>query len=329
MTPKPKPPVNPPGEPRLGLVLGSGGARGVVHIAVLEALLEMGVRLDLIAGSSIGAVVGAVYVSGALEACKKDLAGLRKDDLLRLFDPVLSLSGLFTARKTMLFLERYVPRSAKIENCSPPLGIVATDYETGHPIVFRQGNLLEAVRASMSIPGIFTPARIRGSMFIDGGVSDPLPLDVARSMGAERTIAVSLQPAIGKIGILPGPPLRAHRLGRLADHLPGGLEAGEKGWLKEAELWLASGKPAAGNRERHPNIFEILFRAIDIMGYANTMMMLTAHPPTVLIEFELPNIPTLDFTKCTELLARGREAVELKKDEIREKILAGTRAEPA
>jgi NTE family protein len=312
------------GKPRVGLVLGSGGARGVVHISVLETLLEMNVPVDLIAGSSIGAVVGGIYAAGGLEACKKDLAVLRRDELLRLFDPVLSLSGLFAARKTMSFLERYIPKSSKIEDCSPPLGIVATDYETGHPIVFRQGNLLDAIRASMSIPGIFTPARFGDSLLIDGGVSDPLPIDVAGSMGADLTIAVSLQPAIGKIGLLPGPQVRVHRLGRLSDHLPGNFEDGDPGWLQEAEQWLTAGKPSAGDRERQPNIFEILFRAIDIMGYANTMMMLTAHPPTVLIEFELPDIPTLDFTKCAELLTQGRAAVNLKRNEINKKILAGT-----
>jgi len=324
MTPIPKKPDSvppPPAKGRVGLILGSGGARGVVHISVIEALLEMGVSIDLIAGSSIGAIVGGIYAAGGLETCKKDLTVLRRDELLRLFDPVLSLSGLFTARKTMAFLERYIPRGTRIEDCPPPLGIVATDYETGHPVVFRQGSLLNALRASMSIPGIFTPARIGCSLLIDGGVSNPLPVDVARSMGAEMTIAISLQPAIGRIGLLPAPPKRGLRLGRLAGHLPRHPQGDDQGWLKDAEEWLATGKPEAGDREHRPNIFEILFRSIDIMGYANTMMMLTAHPPSVLIEFELPEVATLDFTKCGELLERGREAVHAKRHEIREKIL--------
>jgi NTE family protein len=309
----------PSGRPRVGLVLGSGGARGVVHISVIESLLELGIPIDLIAGSSIGAVVGGVYASGGLQAFKKDMAELRRDEILRLFDPVLSLSGLFAARKTMGFLERYIPKTTKIEQCSLPLAVVATDYDLGHPVVFRKGNLLDAIRASMSIPGIFTPARFGASLLIDGGVSDPLPIDVASAMGADLTIAVSLQPALGNIGLISKPSVRAHRMGRLSDHLPKSPLAEDPGWLMESERWLGT-KTVPDGPARHPNVFEILFRAIDIMGYTNTMMMLTAHPPTVLLEFDFPEIPTLDFTKCTELLEEGRKAVSAKRNEIIEKI---------
>jgi NTE family protein len=318
--------------PHVGLALGSGGSRGIVHIGILETMTEMGIPIDMIAGSSIGAVIGGIFCLGGLQRLKHDLISLKREDLLRLFDPVLSLSGLFAAKKAMGFLERYIPPQARIEDAPIPLGIVATDYETGHPVVFRKGNLLEAIRASMSIPGIFTPVRIGGALMLDGGVADPLPIDVAKAMGARLVIAVSLQPALGRIGLLPpisrqtanppkgkpsSGPLRA---GRLSDHLYEGGRKGERDWLQAAEAWLGSQESRAPKSGKAPNIFEILVRAIDIMGYTNTLMMLASHPPTVLFEFELPEVPTLDFSSCSALIDEGRHAVTAKKEELAEKI---------
>lgn len=317
--------------PKIGIALGSGGSRGVVHIGILEGLKELNVPVDMIAGSSIGAVVGGIYVSGTLGKLKKDLAGMNSDDLIKLFDPSLSLSGLFAARRAIGFLERYIPEDARIEDAGIPLGIVATDYETGHPIVFRNGGLLDAIRASMSIPGIFTPAKFGNALLLDGGVSDPLPIDVVESMGADLTVAVSLQPSLGKIGLPSfvrrpkeaprreaGPaPLHS---GKLSDHLLMGGRTGTRDWLQEAEAWFRPRQGRAGKRAKNPNVFEIIVRAVDIMGFTNTLMMLASHPPTILFEFDLPDIPTLDFAGCNKLLDMGRRAVFDKRDEIEEKL---------
>jgi len=318
--------------PQVGLVLGSGGARGVVHISVIETLSALGIPIDMIAGSSIGSVIGGIYAAGALKEFKKDLVEMKQEDLLRLFDPVLSLSGLFAAKKAIAFLERYVPRQTRIEDCPVPLAIVTTDYDTGHPVVFRKGNLLDAVRASLSIPGIFTPARFGDSFLVDGAVSDPLPIDVAKEMGADLTIAISLQPTIGKIGLIPSlghkvrarnkkaPKIKIPGMGKLSDHLSEGDGKQEDSWLKEAEHWLGGHKAKAGDPRKPPNVFEVLTRSIDIMGYTNTLLMLSSHPPTVLIEFDFPDIPTLDFSGCAALIEEGKRAVLSKKHEILDKF---------
>lgn len=185
--------------PQVGVVLGSGGSRGIVHLEILDNLPRMGIPIDLIVGSSIGAVAAGIYAAGGLPRLREDLARMKRDDFFRLFDPSLSRYGFFSGRKTIVFLRRYIPASTRIEDLSIPLGIVATEYETGRPVVFRKGSLLEAIRASISIPGVFTPARIGRKILLDGGVSSPLPIDIAERLGAHLIVAVSLQPTIGPL----------------------------------------------------------------------------------------------------------------------------------
>jgi NTE family protein len=316
--------------PKVGLVLGSGGSRGIVHIPILESLRDLGIPIDLIAGSSIGAVVAGIYAVGTLEKLRLDLNSMKIDVFLKLFDPALSRSGLFAGRKAMVFLNQYIPRQTRIEDLPIPLGIVATDYDSGHPVVFRNGNLLEAIRASVSIPGVFMPARFGGALLVDGGVADPLPIDVAEDMGADLTIAVSLHPAIGRLGLIPfkSPGRGRHRASPALSKVPpmekivrNLIASGRgEGWLKAADQWLDSRRVAAEKRRALPNLFEIIARTIDIMEYTETLLMLASHPPTVLIDFNFPDIGTLDFTMSSFLIDEGLKAFNAKKKEIIEKI---------
>jgi len=316
--------------PRVGLVLGSGGSRGIVHIPILESLRDLGIPVDLIAGSSIGAAIAGVYAAGSLEKLRLDLLSMKRDDFLRYFDPALSRAGLFAGKKAVSFLSRYIARQTVIEDLPIPLGIVATDYDSGRPIVFRKGNLLEAIRASISIPGIFTPARFGGALLIDGGVANPLPINVAKDMGADLTIAVSLHPALGRLGLIP---FKGHRpVGRGTSRAPSKVPRVEKvlhnliesgrgeGWLKAADQWLHSRRGAAEKQRPLPNLFEIIARTVDIMEYTESLLMLASHPPTVLIDFNFPEIGTLDFAKSGFLLEEGLKAVNAKKKELIEKV---------
>ena len=316
--------------PKVGLVLGSGGSRGIVHIPILESLPDLRIPVDLIAGSSIGAVMAGIYATGTLEKLRLDLQSMKRDDFLKLFDPALSRAGLFAGRKAIVFLSRYIPRQTRIEDLPIPVGIVATDYDSGRPVVFRKGNLLDAIRASISIPGIFTPARFGGGLLVDGGVANPLPIDVAEDMGADLTIAVSLHPAFGRLGLIPfkGPraggqgtsraSLKVPRMEEFVHNLIGSRRG--EGWLKAADQWLDSRRVAAEKRRPLPNLFEIIARTVDIMEYTETLLMLTSHPPTVLIDFNFPEVGTLDFTKSGFLLEEGLKAVNAKRKELVEKL---------
>jgi NTE family protein len=318
--------------PQVGLVLGSGGSRGIVHLEILDGLERLGVPLDLIIGSSIGAVAAGLYAVGAVPRVREDLRTIKREDFLRMFDPSLSRYGFFSGRKVLLYLRRYIPEGISIEDLPHRLGIVAADYETGRPVVFRKGNLLRAIRASISIPGVFTPVRMGGKLLLDGGVVSPLPVDIAEESGAHLVIAVSLQPAIGQLRrLLP--------FGRKKSRAGSSSESGsrplvekvvrrfstarkeESGWWKIADQWLAAKRSEAEDRKKLPNLIDIITRTIDIMAYTETLQMLASHPPTVLFEFDFPELGTLDFTRSEELLAEGRRLLEAKKTEIRTKIL--------
>ena len=326
------PPAVRKARPKVGLVLGSGGSRGLVHLEILDGLSRMGVPLDLIVGSSIGAVAGGIFAAGGLPQVRRDLKAMKREDFFRFFDPSLSRYGFFSGRKILVFLRRYIPSETRIENLPVPLGIVATDYDSGKAVVFRKGNLLDAIRASISIPGVFTPVRIGRKLLLDGGVVSPLPIDIAENLGAPLIIAVSLQPAIGKLRrILPlgwgrgaghNEPT-AERI-PLVDKVVRRLSAGrreEKNWWKIADQWLTAKRSEAEDRKKLPNLIDIVTRTIDIMAYTETLQMLASHPPAVLFEFDFPELGTLDFTRSEELLAESRRQFERKKAEIREKIL--------
>ena len=149
------------GKQRVGVALGSGGSKGIAHISVLEFIDSLGIPVHMISGSSIGAFVGAIYSVGALKKLKEDLLKMKRLEMLPYFDPVFPKSGILGGKKVMEFMRRYIPVDTRIENMQIPLGVVATDLGTGRAVVFKSGNLLDALRASISIPGIFEPVRYR------------------------------------------------------------------------------------------------------------------------------------------------------------------------
>ena len=314
---------------KIGLALGSGSVKGFAHIAVIEYLQSLGVPIHLIAGSSIGALVGAIYSIGSLSPFKEDVLGLTKRDWWSLFDPLFPRSGLMQGKRLYDFLQKYIPANTRIEELPIPLAIVATDYQTGQSVCFRSGNVLEAVRASISIPGIFVPVRYHDTWLIDGGVANPLPVNVLRHMGASMTIAVNLHPRI--MGPAWHNPIksRVRQPSMIVDNQDMEISANDEPLSEpvEAEKKIASGVPpyfaTVGGwlsidnmrrifvKEKKPNfpsIFETINQAIDIQGYINTMMMLKYNRPTVLIEPDSVDVGTLDFTRISEVIEEGHKA---------------------
>lgn len=181
-----------PGRPeRVGLVLGSGAARGWAHLGVLQAIDELAIRVDVIAGTSIGALVGAVYASRGIEQLKEVVLHFDRRQLLSLLDLGLRQAGLIDGKRVADELREQI-RQPLIEDLEIPFQAVATDLGTGEEVALDRGDVIEAVRASISIPGVFTPVTRNDRLLVDGGLVNPVPVSVARAMGADFVIAVDI-----------------------------------------------------------------------------------------------------------------------------------------
>jgi NTE family protein len=176
--------------PLIGLALGSGGAKGLAHIGVLQVLLRERVPLDMIAGSSIGAIVGAAYAAGADFDILEKLARTINQSLF--VDVTIPRRGLLEGNK-ILELIRLLTHNKDFSQLKVPLAVVATDLENGEKVVFRKGNVADAVRASMSVPGVFNPVRLNGRLLVDGAVSESVPILTLKEMGADFIIGVDVR----------------------------------------------------------------------------------------------------------------------------------------
>jgi NTE family protein len=180
----------------IGLALGSGAARGLAHIGVLKVLEEAAIPIACIAGTSIGAFIGALYAAGVpVQQMERTLCELDWRSLTRLLSPTLPTSGLLDGGKVANFMAELLPVQT-FEELSIPLAVTATDVESGEALVIQQGSLLKGLHAATAFPGIFTPVPWNGRFLVDGGLCNPVPADVAYRMGAQRVIGVSAIPAL-------------------------------------------------------------------------------------------------------------------------------------
>ncbi len=308
---------------KIGLVLGSGGMRGLAHISVIEYLYAVGIKPDLVAGASIGSMIGALYAAGKLEEFKKDFFAMSKPQVMTYFYPAMSKSGLLNADKIINFLKKYIPADAKIEDFEIPLAIVATDFGTGRPVVFRKGSVLSAVRASISIPGVFIPVHYKGSLLVDGGVSNPLPIDIARKMGAKKVIAVNLQLDVTTKRMSAAAEKKEESASSSGISLlqKRYVEMIKKSWRSNVNSkWLSSWFDAGKEekKRRLPNMFDIMVQTVQIMMWQSTKLILIKHKPEVLIEPAILDITSLDYSKSKRAYEEGFKACERVKDKIME-----------
>jgi NTE family protein len=177
--------------PKIGLAMGSGGARGLAHIGIIKALEKNNIPIDFIAGSSIGAMVGGFYAAGLnIEKIEEIALETNWRKLFSLIDPHLK-QGLVSGEKVRAYIESHLD-GKKFEDCSIPFSAVATDLKTGEIISLNKGEMATAIRASISIPLVFKPEKIAGKMLVDGGLSAPVPVEIVKNMGADIVIAVNL-----------------------------------------------------------------------------------------------------------------------------------------
>jgi NTE family protein len=182
---------------KIGLALGGGAARGLAHIGVLDILQKEGIPIDMIAGTSAGAVAGAIYAwNQDTTQIKTEALAVNWRKLAPLIDPSLPKSGLIKGKKIKDLLASYIGGNIKFSDLKIPFACVATDIDTGEEVVFDQGLVPEALRASISIPGIFTVVKREGRYLVDGGLTTPVPVNVVKRMGADFIIAVNVTPTV-------------------------------------------------------------------------------------------------------------------------------------
>jgi NTE family protein len=301
--------------PRIGLALGSGSARGLAHLGVIRAIEDAGLEVDFIAGASMGALVGAIHAAGKLDALEATFRSFDWKKTASFFDIVLPKSGLLDGARISEFARAHI-HADSIETLPKPFAAVATDIVSGEEVVIRSGDVIEAVRASISVPGIFTPVRSNGRILVDGGLTNPVPVSVARAMGAGIVIAVDLNHEI-IAGKNLKPLLAAEERVATQSSASGMLSR----WIGEYRLSmkdirqkLLSGNDAASAQFRKwispdplPSIFEVLLASINIMETRITQARLLLDVPDVIIQPPLGHIRFLEFGRAEEIIAIGYE----------------------
>ncbi len=299
--------------PRIGLALGSGSARGLAHLGVIRAIEDAGIEIDFIAGTSMGALIGAIHAAGKLDELEATFLTFDWRRTASFFDVVLPKSGLLDGVRVSELVRAHI-RADTIETLARPFAAVATDIVSGEEVVIRSGDVIEAVRASLSVPGIFTPVRSNGRILVDGGITNPVPVTAARAMGADIVIAVDLNHEIiaGK-NLKPLLPVESN-----AEDGPVGMFSR---WVGDYRLsmkdirqrLLAGDNPASAqfrkwvSREPLPSIFEVLLASINIMETHITQTRLRLDRPDVIIQPPLGHIRFLEFDRAEEIIAIGYE----------------------
>lgn len=309
---------------KLGLVLGSGAARGWAHIGVIEALEEGGIQPDLIAGTSIGSVVGGAYASGRMQSLKAAALSLDwKRMLYYVFGSGRLRSGLVDGERVRKFIGEHL-NNVNIEDLPIPFRCVATDALSGDAVVFDQGDLLDAIRASLSIPGIFTPVYRDGCTLIDGGVVNPVPVDEARKMGADLVVAVDINHGrtVKATRSLP-----TNYLEKLKELSGKAAEKSELSFLDKLSEKIADISPEQLGHAKEwlspdptPNIFDIIGNSIRIMEARITESSFGVYAPDVLIRPDVGKMAVMEFHHAEEAIAAGYLAGQAAVEEIKQKL---------
>ena len=295
-----------PPRKKLGLALGAGGARGIAHAGVLFALHDAGIPIDAIAGTSIGALVGALWATGQLEVFERELRSLELADLLSYVDPVWPRAGLLSGERATQYLRGLIG-DWRIEDLPIPFAAVAVDLVTGEEIWIKSGRLLDAVRASISLPGILVPVRQGARLLVDGALRNPVPVSALDSLGVDVKLAVNLhtQPVRELEPRARSRPV----LSRIGDALESGLARFRRTprTAVEAEPELPAG----------PNLIEILTASMSVLEHEIARHRLAREPVDVVLAPDVRGIRSFEFHKGTRAVAAGRRELEAKLPEIK------------
>ncbi len=297
------------GRPTIGLALGGGAARGWAHIGVLKSLISAGLLPDIVAGTSMGAVAGACYVTGQLGALEDFASGLTRRRLFGFLDFNFSGSGLLSGQRLSARLEHHL-QQFDIERLDRKFVAVATELGTGHEVWLNKGSLVNALRASFALPGIFRPVQINGRWLIDGALVNPIPVSVCRALGARIVIAANLSSdPFGRAGVI-------------HDHE---VWAEPPAVAEDAELTGSNGRAAVhllhrqifGRSDGAPGMSAVMMDAINITQDRIARSRLAGDPPDIIIAPKTGGIGLFDFHRAGEAIELGAKAADKQIDEIK------------
>ena len=316
--------------PRIGLALGGGSARGWSHIGVIEALEEAGIFPGVVAGCSIGAVVGGAYAAGRLGALKEFALSLTRRRVMGMIDPRLTGSGLIAGERLRRRLARDLT-GFHIEKLPLAFASVATELGTGHEVWLTRGSLVEAVRASYAIPGIFPPVALEGRLLMDGTLVNPVPVRLARELGADLVICVNLsdetrpRARVIRPGLDPEEPAE-ETVAPGAEEIERTLEATVRRRGRWALLTGASRRligrrprprPPEATGRTPPGVARVMLDAFNITQDRISRARLAGEPPDVSIRPRLAGFGQFEFHRAAFGIELGRQAGRAALPEIR------------
>jgi NTE family protein len=305
--------------PKIGLVLGSGAARGWAHIGVIRELAKMGIKPDLVVGSSVGAVVGGAYASGHLDEFEAWISTLGRVDIIKLLDFRMTGGGFLQGKPLMDAIEKRIG-NPNIADLVVPFACVATSLGKGREHWLREGPLLDAVRASIAVPGLFAPALLDNSYMVDGGLVDPVPISLARAMGADFVIAVNLNGDImekhsSTYRSLPSVDKQEDNNDREEPAVDNSSILQRAAKLKadfgiRIESYISTLRK---NKTPVPGLFDVMVGSINIMQDRITRSRMAGDPPDVHITPKLSHIGLMEFDRSAESMSEGRQATRREK----------------
>jgi NTE family protein len=295
-------------------VLGAGAARGWAHIGALRELDALGLKLDVIVGSSIGTLVGGCYAAGRLDMLEAFARSLTRRRVFGLLDFSFTGSGLIGGQRLRARLETALG-DLRIEDLPVQFAAVATEIGGGHEIWLRRGLLVDAIRASYALPGVFEPVKIDGRWLFDGAIVNPVPVSVARALGAERVIALNISSdRFGRGAVIQDP------FGR--PDSPASVEepAAQDSSGMISRWWRGSNGTKVNGEAAAPGLMTSMVNAFDILQDRIMRSRLAGDPPDALVQVRVGKVGMFEFHRADELIALGREAIRKAAVEIREHV---------
>ena len=293
--------------PRIGLALGSGSSRGWAHIGVIKALSELDIHPEVVCGCSIGSIVAAAYVSGNLDKLEQWVRSLTKVELARYIELNLSLNGFVDTEKLHEFFLQCVCREDEsIEDITVKFASVATDLETGREVWFTSGPLIDAVWASISLPGLFPALQHQGRWLVDGGLVNPVPVSVCHALGADIVISVNLNGGVVGKHFVQKRNEPATDSNNVFDRLS-----------KAVTKYSPSLFGDETEKTSSPGLFEAIAGSINIAQDRITRSRLAGDPPDIMLSPKLSHIGLMEFYRAEEAIQEGEQCVMRMMPEIR------------